>query len=68
MVAAAAEVDAVHVAQHEAVKNVFCMEGGLGETSYINNSQVQSRNLEMVVHVLKETWTRSWSLAGRISS
>ncbi|TKW24093.1 hypothetical protein SEVIR_3G030300v4 [Setaria viridis] len=55
MMAAATEVDAVHVAQQEAVKNVFCMEGGQGETSYINNSQVQSRNLEMVVHVLKET-------------
>ncbi|CAL5014672.1 unnamed protein product [Urochloa decumbens] len=55
MVAAVTEVDAVHVAQQEAVKNVFCMEGGQGETSYMNNSQVQSRNLEMVVHVLKET-------------
>nr|CAB3486085.1 unnamed protein product [Digitaria exilis] len=56
MVAAATEVDAVHVAQQqEAVKNVFCMGGGQGETSYVNNSQVQSRNLEMVVDVLKET-------------
>jgi hypothetical protein len=27
--------------QHEVVKNCFCMEGGQGETSYINNSQVQ---------------------------
>ncbi|XP_039775300.1 indole-3-acetate O-methyltransferase 1-like isoform X2 [Panicum virgatum] len=39
--------------QHEVVKNCFCMEGGQGETSYINNSQ--SRNLEMVVPALKET-------------
>ncbi|CAN6250555.1 unnamed protein product [Urochloa humidicola] len=54
MVAAATEVDAVHIAQQETVKNVFCMEGGQGETSYINNGQVQSRNLQMVVHVLKE--------------
>ncbi|CAL5029440.1 unnamed protein product [Urochloa decumbens] len=56
MVAAAKRADeAVHVAQPEAVKNVFCMEGGQGETSYINNSQVQSRNLEMAVDILKET-------------
>ena len=27
--------------QHEVVNNCFCMEGGQGETSYINNSQVQ---------------------------
>ncbi|XP_025825849.1 indole-3-acetate O-methyltransferase 1-like isoform X1 [Panicum hallii] len=51
MVAAVKGVEA----QHEVVKNVLCMEGGQGETSYISNSQVQSRNLEMVVHVLKET-------------
>ncbi|PUZ49389.1 hypothetical protein GQ55_7G322100 [Panicum hallii var. hallii] len=55
MMAAAREADAVLVAQPEVVKNVLCMEGGQGETSYINNSQVQSRNLEMVVDVLKET-------------
>ncbi|CAO1943669.1 unnamed protein product [Urochloa humidicola] len=50
------------------MKNVLCMEGGQGETSYINDSQVQSRNLEMVVHVLKETLDTirlGGSLAGR---
>ncbi|TVU09499.1 hypothetical protein EJB05_42975, partial [Eragrostis curvula] len=55
MVTSAVEAN---VAQQEDVKNVLCMEGGHGETSYINNSQVQSRNLQMVVHVLKETLDR----------
>ncbi|KAG2569571.1 hypothetical protein PVAP13_7NG429500 [Panicum virgatum] len=50
-----ATVKGVEAQQDEVVKNCFCMEGGQGETSYINNSQVQSRNLEMVVPVLKET-------------
>ncbi|XP_052152685.1 indole-3-acetate O-methyltransferase 1-like [Oryza glaberrima] len=41
--------------QHQDIKNVFCMEGGQGESSYINNSQSQSRNLKMMLYVLEET-------------
>ncbi|GJN26117.1 hypothetical protein PR202_gb14020 [Eleusine coracana subsp. coracana] len=52
MVTAAVE-EAGSVAEQEGVKKVFCMEGGHGETSYINNSQ--SRIIQVVVHVLKET-------------
>ncbi|KAL6651584.1 hypothetical protein ACP70R_010509 [Stipagrostis hirtigluma subsp. patula] len=58
MVAATADFDAAarqEEGQGEGMKNVFCMEGGQGETSYTNNSQVQYRNIQMVVHVLKET-------------
>nr|CAH65988.1 H1005F08.17 [Oryza sativa] len=36
------------------MKDVFCMEGGQGESSYIKNSQVQSRNLQMMLPTLKE--------------
>jgi hypothetical protein len=39
MVTATVEDDAV--AQRECLKNVFSMEGGQGEASYMNNSQVQ---------------------------
>jgi hypothetical protein len=30
--------------QQQDIKNVFCMEGGQGESSYINNSQSQVIN------------------------
>jgi len=36
-----ATVKGVEAQQDEVVKNCFCMEGGQGETSYINNSQAQ---------------------------
>ncbi|TVU16471.1 hypothetical protein EJB05_40039 [Eragrostis curvula] len=55
MVSATVQANAVALAPQDGVKNVFCMGGGQGETSYINNSQVQSRNLQMAVDVLKET-------------
>ncbi|CAO2044131.1 unnamed protein product [Urochloa humidicola] len=42
-------------AQQESLKDVFSMEGGQGEASYMNNSQVQSQILQIVIHVLKET-------------
>ncbi|CAN6241293.1 unnamed protein product [Urochloa humidicola] len=42
-------------AQQESLKDVFSMEGGQGEASYVNNSQVQSQILQTVIHVLKET-------------
>ncbi|KAK3143438.1 hypothetical protein QOZ80_4AG0300310 [Eleusine coracana subsp. coracana] len=58
MVTAAVEASCVAEAEQEGVKDVFCMEGGHGETSYINNSQVQSRIIQVVVHVLKETLDR----------
>nr|AEV40993.1 putative jasmonate O-methyltransferase [Oryza minuta] len=41
--------------QQQHIKNVFCMEGGQGESSYINNSQSQSRNLKMMLYALEET-------------
>uniref|UniRef100_A0A0D9ZS35 Jasmonate O-methyltransferase n=1 Tax=Oryza glumipatula TaxID=40148 RepID=A0A0D9ZS35_9ORYZ len=41
--------------QQQDFKNVFCMEGGQGESSYINNSQSQSRNLKMMLYALEET-------------
>uniref|UniRef100_A0A0D9ZS36 Jasmonate O-methyltransferase n=1 Tax=Oryza glumipatula TaxID=40148 RepID=A0A0D9ZS36_9ORYZ len=41
--------------QQQDIKNVFCMEGGQGESSYINNSQSQSRNLKMMLYALEET-------------
>ncbi|KAF0890988.1 hypothetical protein E2562_005097 [Oryza meyeriana var. granulata] len=37
------------------MKNVLCMKGGQGESSYLNNSQAQSRNLQMMLHALEET-------------
>ncbi|CAN6236579.1 unnamed protein product [Urochloa humidicola] len=43
------------VAEQESLKSVFSMEGGQGEASYMNNSQVQSQILQTVVQVLKET-------------
>nr|CAB3486082.1 unnamed protein product [Digitaria exilis] len=44
------------VAQQESsIENVFCMEGGQGPSSYMNNSQMQSRATQLVLHVLKET-------------
>ncbi|XP_006652977.3 indole-3-acetate O-methyltransferase 1-like [Oryza brachyantha] len=41
--------------QEQDIKNVFCMVGGQGESSYINNSQSQSRNLKMMLYALEET-------------
>lgn len=57
MVTATTEVS-TSVAQQVDMKTVFCMEGGQGEASYMNNSQVQSRNFQMMLHVLKETLDR----------
>ncbi|KAL6614214.1 hypothetical protein ACP70R_036484 [Stipagrostis hirtigluma subsp. patula] len=53
MVAVRDEANAV--APQEGLKNVLCMEGGQGEASYMNNSQGQSRTLQLVIHVLMET-------------
>uniref|UniRef100_A0A0E0H756 Jasmonate O-methyltransferase n=1 Tax=Oryza nivara TaxID=4536 RepID=A0A0E0H756_ORYNI len=37
------------------MKNVFCMKGGQGESSYLKNSKVQFRNLQMMLRALEET-------------
>ncbi|CAN6234535.1 unnamed protein product [Urochloa humidicola] len=42
-------------AQQVSIKNVFCMEGGQGASSYMNNSQMQSRTIQSLLHVLKGT-------------
>lgn len=47
MVTATVEDDAV--AQRECLKNVFSMEGGQGEASYMNNSQVQATATQLVM-------------------
>ncbi|CAN6243809.1 unnamed protein product [Urochloa humidicola] len=48
------EEKVVH-AQQVSFKNVFCMEGGQGASSYLNNSQIQSRTMQSLLHVLKGT-------------
>uniref|UniRef100_I1PQN6 Jasmonate O-methyltransferase n=1 Tax=Oryza glaberrima TaxID=4538 RepID=I1PQN6_ORYGL len=37
------------------MKNVFCMKGEQGESSYLKNSKVQFRNLQMMLRALEET-------------
>ncbi|BAS91513.1 indole-3-acetate O-methyltransferase 1-like [Oryza sativa Japonica Group] len=41
--------------QAQDMKNVFCMKGGQGESSYLKNSKVQFRNLQMMLRALEET-------------
>uniref|UniRef100_A0A0E0F3C5 Jasmonate O-methyltransferase n=1 Tax=Oryza meridionalis TaxID=40149 RepID=A0A0E0F3C5_9ORYZ len=41
--------------QAQDVKNVFCMKGGQGESSYLKNSKAQLRDLQMMLYALEET-------------